>query len=471
MTAQLTFDDEFNSLSLWTGSSGTWATTYWWQDQNGSGASLHTNGEQEWYINSQYGPTASVKPWSAANGVMTLTAAPASAEISSLINGYKYTSGMLNTYHTFSQTYGYFEMRAELPAGQGLWPAFWLLPKDGSWPPELDIMEVLGNDPTRLYTTAHTNASGAHTFDSLGTTVADTSAGFHTYAVDWQADKITWYFDGKSVHETATPADMHKPMYVMTNLAVGGYWPGAPDGSTPFPAHMDVDYVRAWTSNPYAGGGSTATTAASAAAPALSTAGMLDGTAGADVLNGADDRWNTIRGLEGDDRITGGAQGDEIFGNAGADTLVGRANPGDWIYGGQGDDRIDTTASGGHNHVNGNLGNDTVIGGAAGDTLRGGQADDVIVGGSGADWIAGDRGHNTLSGGGGADVFYAFPGSGVSVVTDFNAAAGDRIQMAAGSGYHPHQEGADLVVDVAGGGQLILQQTHVSALPAGWIFS
>ena len=105
-TAHITFDDEFNSLSLWNGSSGVWSTTFWYQDLSSNGSTLAGNGEQEWYINSNYSPTASVKPWTASNGVLTLTAAPASGAISSLVNGYGYTSGEVNTYHSFSQTYG-----------------------------------------------------------------------------------------------------------------------------------------------------------------------------------------------------------------------------------------------------------------------------------------------------------------------------------------------------------------------------
>src|SRR5262249_34882959 len=143
MTAQLTFDDEFNSLSLRNGNSGTWNTTFWYDESN-KGSTLPSNNEQEMYINANYGPTSSVKPWNVHDGVLTLQAAPASADVSAAIDGYKYTSGMINTFNSFSQQYGYFEMRAQLPSGQGLWPAFWLLPKDGSWPPELDVMEVLG---------------------------------------------------------------------------------------------------------------------------------------------------------------------------------------------------------------------------------------------------------------------------------------------------------------------------------------
>jgi len=137
-TATLTFSDEFNTLSLWNGTSGTWNTNYWWGQPNGS--TLPGNGEQEWYINNLYAPTSSVKPWTVSNGVMTLTAAPASTSIQPYINNYQYTSGMIQTYESFTQQYGYFEIRAQLPAGQGVWPAFWLLPANGTWPPEIDAL-------------------------------------------------------------------------------------------------------------------------------------------------------------------------------------------------------------------------------------------------------------------------------------------------------------------------------------------
>jgi beta-glucanase (GH16 family) len=255
-TAHLTFDDEFNSLSLSTGTagSGTWLTTYPFYSVTGNGGTLTSNNEQEWYINSNYGPTSSVKPWTVNNGILNITAAPASSTISPLINNYKYTSGELNTYQSFSQTYGLFEMSAKLPAGQGLWPAFWLMPQDGSWPPELDIMEQLGQNPSTYYTTVHSNTlSGG--YSSGADNVANTSTGFHTYAVDWEPDYCTFYFDGAQVYKTPTPSDMNKPMYMILNLAVGGNWPGSPNSTTPFPANMQVDWVKVYASG--ATGGTT----------------------------------------------------------------------------------------------------------------------------------------------------------------------------------------------------------------------
>ncbi|MDB5446681.1 MAG: hypothetical protein JWQ97_1998, partial [Phenylobacterium sp.] len=122
-----------------------------------------------------------------------------------------------------------------------------------------------------------------------------------------------------------------------------------------------------------------------------------------------------------------------------------------------------------HNDVNGNKGNDTISGDAAGDTLRGGQGDDLIVGGSGADWLSGDRGHDTLTGGGGADIFHSFAGAGVSVITDFHPGE-DRIQLDVGNAYQVTQQGANVVVDITGGGELVLQNTQMSSLGTGWIF-
>src|SRR5882672_9878371 len=102
----LTFDDEFNSLSLWNGAtSGTWATNFWYATTFGNGGTLDGNGEQQWYINNLYPQTASVVPWTVNNGVLTIKGAKADPSIQPYITNYQYTSGELNSYHSFSQTY------------------------------------------------------------------------------------------------------------------------------------------------------------------------------------------------------------------------------------------------------------------------------------------------------------------------------------------------------------------------------
>ena len=244
-TATLTFAEEFNSLSLWNGTGGRWEPVYWWAaGQNG--ATVPTNAEKQWYIDPSYAPTSRVRPLSISNGVLRITADRAPPDIRPLINGFQYTSGMITTYRSFSQRYGFFEMRAKLPAGQGVWPAFWMLPADGSWPPELDGVEMLGGDPTTIFMTVHSTASGTHTQAQGSAKVPDTSAAFHTYGVHWEPAKITWYFDGQPVFAAPPPADLTQPLYILINLAIGGAWPGDPDDTTRFPAVLEVDYVRAY---------------------------------------------------------------------------------------------------------------------------------------------------------------------------------------------------------------------------------
>lgn len=241
----LSFSDDFNSLSLWNGHNGIWDTNFWWGAPNGS--TLTRNGELQWYIDANYGPTSSVHPFSVQNGILTITAAPTPADIKPLINNYEYTSGLLTTHDSFSQTYGYFEMRAELPTSAGTWPAFWLLPENGSWPPELDAMEARGQDLNTLYMTAHSNATGQHTVVSSTVNVMDTG-GFHTYGVLWTPDELVWTYDGMEVAKAATPADMHSPMYMLVDLAVGGF-AGAPPDHLATPAEMKIDYIHAYTLN------------------------------------------------------------------------------------------------------------------------------------------------------------------------------------------------------------------------------
>jgi lysophospholipase L1-like esterase len=175
---------------------------------------------------------------------------------------------------------------------------------------------------------------------------------------------------------------------------------------------------------------------------------------------------NYLRGAAGDDAILGGTGFDDLNGNLGADTVVGGAG-GDWVLGGKGADLLAGEA--GADIVFGNLGGDTCAGGAGSDTVRGGQGDDVVRGGAGDDWLAGDRGNDTLSGGLGADVFHTFAAAGLDRVTDFNAAAGDRVNLSPGTAYTLAQAGADTVVDLGGGTQMILAGVALADLPAGWI--
>jgi beta-glucanase (GH16 family) len=196
--------------------------------------------------------------------------------------------------------------------------------------------------------------------------------------------------------------------------------------------------------------------------------GSLDGGDGPDTIT-ASDGTTYIRAFAGDDKVTGGSGHNVMNGNIGNDTITGRSSVGDELSGGQGNDTISAIQSTAHNYLNGNKGDDSLIGSNAGDTLRGGQANDVIVGGSGADWISGDLGNDTVSGGGGGDTFSGFSGSGTMWVTDFHASEGDRVQIV-GGGYVLSQRGADTVIDINGGGEVVLQNVAKDQLAAGWIF-
>lgn len=167
---------------------------------------------------------------------------------------YPYYSGIIASFNSFYMQYGYFVMKAKMPSCSGnwcagLWPAFWMLPEDNGWPPEIDVVEQVLS-ATTIYNTIHygANNSYAQTTDS----VANTTTGYHIYAVDWEPTTITFYFDGvQQGQPLATQPGMNVPMYILANMAVGGpgSWPGQPTSpSTEFPANYDIQFIRAYAS-------------------------------------------------------------------------------------------------------------------------------------------------------------------------------------------------------------------------------
>ena len=172
-----------------------------------------------------------------------------------------YTSARLKTAGRFSQAYGRFEARIKIPAGQGMWPAFWLLGDDigkVGWPAcgEIDIMENIGKEPS----TVHGSIHGPGFVGSVGLEAPYTLPGnrrfaddFHIFAVEWEPNAVRFYVD-QDLYVTRTRADLHPgwkwvfdhPFFVLLNLAVGGDWAGSPDATTVFPRDMLVDYVRVY---------------------------------------------------------------------------------------------------------------------------------------------------------------------------------------------------------------------------------
>lgn len=174
----------------------------------------------------------------------------------------QYTSARLRTMNRGDWLYGRIEVRARLPYGQGLWPAIWMLPTDwayGGWAAsgEIDIMELLGQDPTKVYGTLHYGGAWpANTFtgDNWVLPAGDFAGGFHVFAVEWEQGEIRWYVDDEHVQTQTSwfsnaapyPAPFDRRFHLILNVAVGGNWPGSPDGSTVFPQTMVVDYVRVY---------------------------------------------------------------------------------------------------------------------------------------------------------------------------------------------------------------------------------
>lgn len=177
-------------------------------------------------------------------------------------SGRNYTSAKLESSGKFEHLYGRYESRMKIPAGQGIWPAFWMLGNDiGSvgWPTcgEVDIMENIGREPSIVHGSMHGpgysggNPLGAAYTLPNGAKFAD---DFHVFAIEWEANVVRFYVDD-NLYETRTPADVPSgarwvydhPFYVILNVAVGGTWPGNPDGTTQFPQTMTVDYVRVYT--------------------------------------------------------------------------------------------------------------------------------------------------------------------------------------------------------------------------------
>ncbi|MEU0302380.1 family 16 glycosylhydrolase [Streptomyces sp. NPDC006175] len=217
----------------------------------------------------------------------------------------QYTSARLNTAQTFTQAYGRYEARIKIPRGQGIWPAFWMLGDDlGSvgWPNsgEIDIMENVGKEPGTVHGTIHgpgySGGAGIGAAYSLpdGRAFAD---DFHTFAVDWSPNALVWSVDGQT-YQTRTPADVNgnkwvfdHPFFIVLNLAVGGNWPGSPDGSTSLPQTMTVDYVRVSASDGSGGGSGTP-------GPIKGIGGMCVDVAGASDADGTPIQLHGCNGVD-----------------------------------------------------------------------------------------------------------------------------------------------------------------------------
>lgn len=188
------------------------------------------------------------------DGMLQITAREESFE------GSSYTSAKILTRGTFERTFGRFEARIQLPFGQGIWPAFWLLGDDSNgteiWPQigEIDIMEYRGQQPTVIHGSVHGPgySGGNAVTDSYTITNGRFDTEFHIFAIEWGPDFIRYYVDD-ILYNTITPEDVNgdwvfndNTFYIILNVAVGGTFVGSPTSLTPFPQTMMVDYVRVY---------------------------------------------------------------------------------------------------------------------------------------------------------------------------------------------------------------------------------
>ncbi|MCA0981889.1 carbohydrate binding domain-containing protein [Exiguobacterium aestuarii] len=254
---KLVWSDEFSKAEIdhskWNFETGNWIV-----DKDGNPvAAGWGNNEKQFYTDKN--ENAFVK-----DGKLVIRAKKEQA--SDQFGTYDYTSAKLTTKGTFSKTYGRYEMRAKLPTGKGLWPAFWMLPEEdryGGWAAsgEIDIMESWGSQPDKVAGTIHygeTWPNNKYTGKDYHFAEGDGIDKWHTYAVEWEPGEIRWYVDGQlyqtqndwyakeanKASKYSYPAPFDQDFYLIMNLAVGGWFDGDVDETTPFPAEMEVDYVR-----------------------------------------------------------------------------------------------------------------------------------------------------------------------------------------------------------------------------------
>jgi beta-glucanase (GH16 family) len=189
-----------------------------------------------------------------AGGKLIITARREALSTRADWGGQQYSSARLITRGKASWTYGYIEVRAKLPCGRGTWPAIWMLGTRGTWPTdgEIDIMEQVGSDPTRIFGTLHTQQSGGPGTGG-STHVVDACSAFHNYQLTWTPTDIQIGVDGVDYYRAIKPAGggynvwpFDFPQYLLLNIAIGGVLGGVVD-NTIFPVTLEVEHVRVFS--------------------------------------------------------------------------------------------------------------------------------------------------------------------------------------------------------------------------------
>ncbi len=434
---ELVFSDEFSASQL---NTSTWSNQYYYGGTNegNNNLSLYTpdslifgNGQLKLRASKQ--PTQGERVYIGPDGQRHYTT-----------ETFDYRSGMIAGHNKRAFTYGYMEFRAKFPAGKGFWGGFWMIPQKEEqplqydergiaykrWPPEIDVVEVLGQDPTTGHSTLHYPDSTQPYNDGMyhqDWNVADLSQGFHTFGVQWLPSQMIWYVDNQPVFQVSQNIP-NEPMYLLANLAVGGTWPGDPDSTTPFPSSIDIDYIRVYqnTQGTLHGGDVNDTL--------QRKNGNLSGEAGNDTLTISE--GGSIYGGDGKDLITGGYKDNRLSGDLGDDQIVGREGN-DTVLGGAGNDTL-----------TGSIGNDKLSGGGGNDTLCG--TDAATQGEWEYDVLQGDAGSDTFLLGNSSGAYYKFHGD-TDLTEIKNFGVGDKVVLSSASTYLAQKYTGGFALFVVGG--------------------
>ena len=263
-----TFHDDFDEHPL---AHGRWAphyaggaawpeAQYWGGDGSDFKRKTSYNGEQQIYVDPRYAGRSTtplgLDPFKIKDGILSIIASRTPPDLKPVLFNNEYVSGILTSQSSFSQKYGYFEIRSKIPIGTGVWPAFWMLANDGGWPPEIDIMEGRGQEPGDLVMTTHWRIPATGKVESCGMDFLrlDASTNFHDYGVLWQPDRIVYMIDRQPVSEIKVPVGFDDPMYMIINLAMGAKdFPGVGfvDGKSPNTVAFEIDRVTVYQIDPH----------------------------------------------------------------------------------------------------------------------------------------------------------------------------------------------------------------------------
>jgi len=258
-----TFHDDFDEHPL---SSGRWLShysggaawpeaRYWGGDGSELKRQTKANGEQQIYVDPRYTGRATtplgLDPFRIRDGVLSIVASRTPAELKGVLFDNPYVSGILTSQASFAQKHGYFEIRAKIPHGTGVWPAFWLLANDGGWPPEIDVMEGRGQQPGDLVMTTHWRIPSTQKIERCGFDflLADASVEFHDFGILWMPDRLIYFIDRKPVSDIKVPVGFDDPMYMIVNLAMGSKFfggVGVVDGMSPDMVEFEIDRISAY---------------------------------------------------------------------------------------------------------------------------------------------------------------------------------------------------------------------------------